>query len=185
MNRKIAAACGSFLFAGIVARALPQDGPPLPKPQKEHEWLRQLVGEWDAEGEACMEPGKPPIQIKGTESSRMIGGFWAVFEHRGDFMGSPFTGIMTLGYDPERKKYVGTWIDSMGSYLWRYEGTLDASGRILTLDSEGPCHETPGKLAKYRESIEIKDKDRKHFVSKIERNGQWVTGMTMTSRRRK
>ncbi|MFH0351567.1 MAG: DUF1579 family protein [Chromatiales bacterium] len=37
-------------------------------PQKEHEWLQKLVGEWTFESECSMEPGKSPEKFKGSES---------------------------------------------------------------------------------------------------------------------
>ena len=43
------------------------------EPQKEHQWLQKLVGEWTCESEATMEPGKPPERFKGTESVRSLG----------------------------------------------------------------------------------------------------------------
>src|SRR5437660_3538014 len=90
------------------------DGPPRPpSPQKEHEWLQQLVGEWQTETEADMGPGQPPLKCKGTESVRSLGGYWTHGEVKGDVNGMPVTGIMTLGYDPQAKKYVGTWVCSM------------------------------------------------------------------------
>ena len=45
---------------------------------------------------------------------------------------------MTLGFDPQKGGYVGTWIGSMTSFLWIYRGTLDRVEKILTLDTEGP-----------------------------------------------
>ncbi len=30
------------------------------EPQKEHQWLQKLVGDWTYEAEATMEPGQPP-----------------------------------------------------------------------------------------------------------------------------
>jgi hypothetical protein len=36
-------------------------------PQKEHQWLQKLVGEWTYDIEATMEPGKPPEKSTGTE----------------------------------------------------------------------------------------------------------------------
>src|SRR4051812_18828560 len=94
--------------------------PEMPKPQKEHEWLQQLIGEWDTESESIVEPGKPPVKSKGTESNRMIGGFWSHSENKGDFFGAPFTGILQIGYDVEKKKYIATWIDSIQGMMWKY-----------------------------------------------------------------
>src|SRR6185436_14528759 len=54
------------VFLSLMGAGLPaQDAPPTPKPQKEHEWLQQLVGEWETEGEAVAEPDKPPVKTKG------------------------------------------------------------------------------------------------------------------------
>jgi len=153
------------------------------KPQKEHEWLQQIVGEWDTEGELVGEPGRPPTKTKGGESSRLIGGFWVLSEHQGDFFGTPFTGILTLGYSPEKKKYVATWIDSITSHLWSYQGSIDAAGKLLTLDTEGPGQE--GKPAKYRETLEVKDKDHKNYSSSIEKDGKYVTFLTIKYTRKK
>ena len=36
------------------------------EPQKEHEWLQKLVGEWTCEHECFMEPGKPPEKFEGS-----------------------------------------------------------------------------------------------------------------------
>lgn len=161
-----------------------QDGPAMPQPQKEHEWLSQLVGEWDAEGECLMDPSKPPMKFKGTESGRKVGGFWIQLENKGEFMGAPFTGLLNLGYDPEKKKYVGTWLDSMSSYLWQYTGSVDASGKVLTLETEGPCCQQPGKLVKHKEVTELKSRDHKVFTSSNQIDGKWVTMMTIQYRRR-
>jgi len=170
--------------AAMAAGVASQDAPQPPKPTKEHEWLQQLVGEWDSEGEAVLEPGKPPIKTKGSESGRSLGGFWIQCENKGDFLGTPFTGLLTIGYDVDRKKYVGTWVDSMTSVLWKYEGAVDATGKILTLETEGPA-DVPGKLAKFREAIEVKSKDHKVFRSEIEKDGKWITHLTMNYHRKK
>jgi hypothetical protein len=157
----------------------------MPEPQKEHEWLQQFVGEWDADIEMYMEPGKPPQKQKGTESTRSIGGFWVLAENKGTFMDKPFTGFMTLGYDPEKKKYVGTWIDSMNSYLWKYEGTVNEGGKVLTLNTEGPCPKAPGKLSKFKEVVEFKSKDHRVFTSSIQDDdGKWSTVMNINYRRK-
>ena len=175
----------SALLTMVAVRAAQDEAPEMPKPQKEHEWLQQLVGEWDSEVEMYMDPSQPPTRIKGSESGRMIGGFWAQLENKGEFMGGPFTGILTVGYDPDKKNYVGTWVDSVSSYLWSYEGALDAAGKVLTLETKGPCHEQPGELAKFKEVIELKSKDHKVFSSVREKDGEWVKMMTIHYRRKK
>ncbi|MBI4563865.1 MAG: DUF1579 domain-containing protein [Planctomycetes bacterium] len=184
MKKYAVVGCVAALAVGIAARAA-QDDHPMPKPLKDHEWLKQLVGEWTSEVEIAGHGDKPAQKFKGAESGRMIGGFWAMLENKGEFMGAPFTGILTLGFDAEKKKYVGTWIDSMSHFLWRYEGTVDASGKTLTLETEGPSHEEPGKTVKYKEITEIKSPDHKVFTSTCEKDGKWVTLMTIHYHRNK
>jgi hypothetical protein len=178
----VLAMVAAVLVGGAVARA--QEAPKLPAPQKEHEWLKQLEGEWETEAEMFVEPGKPPVKSKGTESVRSLGGFWSVAEMKGDCpLGGSFTGVMTVGYDAQKKKYVGTWVCSMCDWLCRYEGTAD--GKVLTLECEGPNPET-GKLTKMKDVIEVKDKDTKVLTSSLlGEDGKWVTFMTLTAKRKK
>ena len=83
---------------------------------KQHEWLKRLEGESVTDSEALMGPGQPPVKSKGTEVVRSLGGFFTVGEIKSDFMGQPLTGIMTLGFDPQAKKYVGGWVCSVDGY---------------------------------------------------------------------
>jgi hypothetical protein len=157
------------------------------EPQKEHQWLYKLVGEWMYEAEASMEPGKPPEKSGGTESVRSLGGLWILAEGQGEMPGgAPATMIMTLGYDPLRKRYVGTWIGSMMTHLWVYDGALDAAERVLTLDAEGPSMAGDGKMAKYRDVIEIKSDDHRLLTSHLlGDDGKWSQFMTASYRRKK
>jgi hypothetical protein len=110
------------------------------QPQKEHQWLQKLLGEWTVESEAVMEPGKPPAKAKGSERVRSLGGLWVVAEGQGEMPGGgAATTILTLGYDPKKKRYVGTWVGSMMTHLWVYDGALDEGGSVLRLDAEGPA----------------------------------------------
>jgi hypothetical protein len=160
--------------------------PEMPKPVKEHAWLEQLAGEWESTMKCTAEPGKPPVEGKSTETARMVGGFWVVSEGKGEVMGSAFTGILSIGYDPEKKKFIGTWIDSMTSTLWNYTGTLDEATNTLTLETEGPCPMQGGKICKFKEVIVVKDKDHKTFTSNVQGDdGKWTEMMTATSTRKK
>jgi hypothetical protein len=157
----------------------------MPQPTAEHQWLQQFVGEWESDTEAFMEPGKPAMHMKGTESVRPLGGFWTITEVKSTMMEMPFTGNMTLGYDADKKKYIGTWVDSMTGMLWNYEGALDASGKALTLEAEGYCPMRPGKLTKFREVLEMQDKNHKTYKSyMMDDDGTWVNMMTSRATRK-
>jgi hypothetical protein len=157
-------------------------------PQKEHQWLQKLVGEWTSEGEAVMEPGKPAERFKGTETVRALGDLWILGEAEGDMPceGGTARMLLTLGYDPQRGRFVGTWVGSMMTHLWVYEGTLDASQRVLTLETEGPSMAGPGKMAKYRDVIEVKSEDYRVLTSHQQgEDGTWKTFMTNHYRRKR
>ena len=172
--------------AGVDWLRAQQDMPPMPEPTKEHQWLNQLAGEWETEAEIFMEPGKPPMKVKGAESSKMVGGFWYVGNVKSTVMEHPMSAVLTLGYDPEKKRYVGTWVDSMMPHLWTYVGKVDATGKMLTLEAEGPCPGMPGKISKFKETIEIKDKDNRLFTSNMQMDdGSWMKIMNVTYRRKK
>ncbi|OWY60061.1 hypothetical protein B7486_71230, partial [cyanobacterium TDX16] len=111
------------------------------QPQKEHDWLQKLVGEWTYEIEVKMGSDLSVEKATGSESVRSLGGFWILAEAQGEMPGCGIsTTMMTLGYDPQQQRYVGTWIGSMMTHLWVYDGgELDAAERVLTLDSEGPA----------------------------------------------
>jgi hypothetical protein len=157
------------------------------QPQKEHEWLQQLVGDWTYEHECSMGPDQPPSKFTGTETVRSLGGVWVVCEGQGEMPGGgAATTIMTLGYDPLRKKYIGTFIGSMMTHLWIYEGGLDAAGKALTLDTEGPSFTDQGKLAKYQDIIEFKSADYRTLSSRTPGDdGKWHMFMTAHYRRKK
>lgn len=156
------------------------------KPQTEHHWLQKLVGEWTYETEATMGSDQPPAKATGTESVRSLGG-WILAEGQGEMPGCNITAttMMTIGYDPQKQRYVGTWIGSMMTHLWMYDGELDSVERVLALDSEGPAMTGEEKLAKYRDAIEFKSNDHRVTTSYVLGDGgQWQKFMTTHYRRK-
>src|SRR5207247_8650571 len=92
------------------------------------------------------------------------------------------TMLMTLGYDPEKKAFVGSWAGSMMSHMWIYRGTLDAEQKVLTLDTEGPSFAGDGKLARYQAMITLQAKDEREPSSKVlQEDGTWRRLMTAKS----
>lgn len=157
------------------------------EPLEEHRWLQQLVGKWTAEMQCYMGPDQPPMESKATESVRSLGDLWTVGEGAGDTPdGGAVTTIMTLGYDPAKKRFVGTFIASVMTHLWYYEGSLDTSRKVLTLDTEGPSFSGDGKLARYQDIIEIKSPDHRTLTSRmLGEDGEWREVVTAHYRRAK
>lgn len=149
------------------------------EPQKEHQWLHQLVGEWTYESDAKMGPDHPSEKSTGIEIVRTIGNFWVQCEAQGEMCGGPGTKMMTLGYDAQKQKFVGTWIGSMMAYLWQYDGELDDTRKVLTLNSKGPSMAGDGTIAQYKDVIELKSDDHRVMTSHaLGDNGQWSQIMT-------
>jgi Protein of unknown function (DUF1579) len=154
------------------------------EPQKEHKWLEQLVGEWGTEMEGSAGPDQPPVKHTGTETVRSLN-VWVLCEGTvpGD---ATMKTVMTLGYDPAKKKFVGTFIGSMMFNLWVYEGELDVSGTKLVLDAEGPSFAEPNKTAKYKDTISIVSPDHRILSSQFRAaDGTWHHFMTAHYHRKK
>lgn len=157
-----------------------QPAQPLP----EHLWLKKLVGDWTFESEASPGPGKPPIKTTGTESVRSVGDLWFIGEGLGDMPGGGMgTMMITLGYDPDKKRYVGTWLGSMMTYLWVYDGYRE--GDTLHLEAMGASMSGDGSMAKYRDSIQFLTDDHRTLSSATQNpDGTWNTFMTMHYKRK-
>lgn len=155
------------------------------EPQKEHQWLSKLVGEWTFETECSMGPDQPPSKTQGTEVVRSLGGLWIVAEAECVMEGGGWKSIMTLGFDPATKRFVGMFIATMMTHMWVYNGSLDAAERVLTLDTVGPNF-TDGSMIKYQDLIEILADDHRTLSSQaIGDDGQWRPFMKAHYRRKR
>lgn len=164
-----------------------QEAPQMPPaPGEHHKWLQQLVGTWTVESEMS-PPGAPAMKATGTDTVRSIGGRWIVSELKSDVPGMGLMhAVSVLGYNPQKGKYQGTWVDSILDHIWVYDGTLDPTGKILTLEAEGPNMMDPaGGPGRYRDVIEIKDDDYRTLSSYGFADGKWVHFATAHYRRAK
>jgi Protein of unknown function (DUF1579) len=156
----------SRLVRGLVALALlapalpafAQDMPPMPKPGPEHQILKEDEGTWAATVEVFM-PGAPAMTSKGMETNRIgCGGLCLISDFKSDMMGMPFEGHGTTVYDPAKKKYVGSWSDSMSAGMMLGESTYDAATKTVTGWMEGP--DMTGKVTRSKSVVEYKDGTR-------------------------
>ncbi len=170
------------VVAGLDAAGLRAQGGAAAGAEGPHQWLLAWVGEWSVDASVQMDPDLPPMTAKGTEKVSAVGSNWIIARTESDWMGMPYASALTLGYDDEKKKFVGTWIDSFATYMWVYEGTLDAAGKVLTLETEGPGPN--GEHCKFRETTEMKSPDHRHFTSSMQgADGAWTQIVTMDYRR--
>lgn len=102
-------------------------------PGAPHKMLASLGGSWTTKTKAWMEADKPPMEGTGTcEQKMLFDGRYLQQEYTGEMMGSPFTGINLIAYDNHTKKYMSTWIDSMSTGIYYFEGTASANGKTIT-----------------------------------------------------
>lgn len=167
----------SLLLVTAVAGA--EDAPEFPGTAPEHELLKRFVGEWEITGECTTTPGSDPTENTGRTSSRLLGGRWVINEMVFDADGTEIRGVQTLGYDPAKQKYIGTWTDSMMNHLWVYEGVYDEEKRTLVLDTMGPNMMGDGELVPFQDTFEFVSEDKITMRSKAKDDaGEWVVFMT-------
>jgi hypothetical protein len=131
MQRSIIAVAAFFFLASVGYSQFPQ-------PTKEHEVLKHEVGNWIGKVKLWARgPAADPDISAGHEVIEMVGGLWAVGKFEGKLLGQPFSGRSTFGYDPNTKKYVGFWVDSLSSTPMQMEGTYEATTKTMTISTTG------------------------------------------------
>ena len=114
----------------------------------------------------------------------MFGEVWARGESRMEMDEGVMESVITLGYDTAKKKFVGSWISTVMTTMFRYEGELDASGKVLPLNTRGPSMTEAGKEVEMQDVIEIRSKDERVIWSQMKMDdGTWMRFMTATYRR--
>lgn len=153
----------------------------LPEPTPEHRWLDRLLGDWTVTSDMPADSAS-----EWTERVRSLNGLWIVAEGNGEIPGgTKATTIMTLGYDPRRSVFVGTWVGSMMTHMWVYEGRLDEGRTVLTLDCEGQDFEDPGRTARYQDVITLKGDGHRTLTGRMQAaDGTWKQIMQAEYRRR-
>jgi hypothetical protein len=157
------------------------------KPTKEHEAMAEDVGKWDADVSMWMSPDAEPMKSKAVETNEMMGKLWLISKFEGDFGGEKFEGASATGYDPVKKKFVGTWVDTMSPFPMSLEGEYDEGSKTLTMMGEGTDHMT-GKPCKMKMVTKYAGDDKKTFTMYGEgKDGgeKWQKTMVIEYTRRK
>lgn len=138
--------------------AMPPEMMAAMMPNENHKAIEVMAGEWDARMSFTMAPGAPATEGTGTMKAMMIlGGRQLHSSFKGTFMGMPFEGAGTTGYNNVTKQVEATWSDTMGTATMFSVGTMDASKKSYTVTGsyDDP---TAGKVT-MRQVTTITDKD--------------------------
>lgn len=146
----------------VLAFALAPRLQDMPQPTDEHKHMLAGVGEWEGTVTMLDMPGSKPEPA--VESVKAVGGFWILSDFHSSFMGLPYHGSGHIGYDPMKKKYVGTWVDSMSSTFSLMEGEVDPKTHTLVMRWMAP--DMTGTIVPHRsESIANGDTRTMTFYS--------------------
>lgn len=178
MKRLVASALafGVGVLGGVTAGA---QGPPMPQPAPEHALLQKDVGEWDAKIKMWMAPGSPAMESTGSETVRMLGGFWSVAEFEGSFMGQPFTGTGWAGWDARNGQYVNAWIDSTSPGISHGTATWDEASKTLSGTMKGPGPD--GQMQTMETTVTYPDENTRVMTMKT--NGETTMEITYTRKK--
>ena len=136
----------------------PLAGEDLIGPAPEHAEIRRKVGEWNVRCTYFMGGVGDPIEVDGRERGEMLGELWCNSRFEADMLGSPLSGNASLGFDPVKKRFVGTWKDSATPFLYTFEGGFDAAASLLDMAGTNfdPVRRCP---ATYRSKVEFLSDD--------------------------
>ncbi len=167
----------------------------LAKLNENHKMLGDLAGTWTYTVKFWMnpDPNAKPQESKGIAVRKsMMDGRFFVMDVTGKMeMPGPdgkkkemtFRGMGVEGYDNVKKKFVGTWVDNMGTGIMMSEGTYDPATKTFTYTGE--YEGIPGMKQKIREVMKIVDKDHHTFEWYEDRGGQEAKTMEISYTRKK
>jgi hypothetical protein len=164
--------------AAAAAQPAPPGGQPNPqemmkqmmdmsKLNENHKMLSEMDGNWNYTIKMWMnpDPNAKPQESKGTASRKSImGGRYVMMDvtgkmqmpgQDGKMKDVQFKGMAVEGYDNVKKKFIGSWIDNMGTGIQFSEGTYDPANKTLTYTSE--MEPVPGMKTQVREVLKIAD----------------------------
>jgi hypothetical protein len=162
----------------------------MAKLNENHKLLADLDGNWTYTIKFWMnpDPNAKPEESKGTAVRKSImNGRFSTLDVTGKMnMPGPdgkkkemtFVGHGIDGYDNAKQKFVGSWIDNMGTGIMFAQGTYDPATKTFTYNSEYEA--VPGMKTPIREVIKLTDNNHHTLEWYENRGGQEVKTMEIT-----
>ncbi len=160
-----------------------------------HKLLAAMDGNWEYVIKMWMDgdTSKKPQESKGTavRKSIMDGRFFTMDVSGKMQMPGPdgkmkdvdFHGMGLEAYDNAKKKFVGSWVDNMGTGIMNSEGDFDAATKTFTYT--GSYTMAPGMEQKIKEVLKLNDKDHMTFEWYEDRGGKETKTMQIDYTRKK
>jgi uncharacterized protein DUF1579 len=142
-----------------------------------HKMMAKSAGGWTCAVSMWTAPGAQPMNSTTEAKNEMIlGGRYLQQTNTGSFMGQPFTGVSTTGYDNAKKLFVNTWIDNMGTGIMYLTGTWDAASNsvIFTGNEVDPAS---GKDIPVKETLKFVDDNHQEMAMYMTAGGQEFKSM--------
>lgn len=139
----------------------------LSQTNENHKLLSTLNGDWDYTLKFWMSPdaNAKPQESKGNATRKsLMDGRYVMMDVSGSMempgadgklQNVAFKGMGIEGYDNVKKKFVASWIDSMGTGIEFSEGTYDPATKSFTYTSE--MEPVPGMKTHVREVVKLID----------------------------
>ena len=159
----------------------------LAKLNENHKLLKDSVGTWSYTVKMWMngDPSSKPEESRGiAKRTAIMDGRFVVMDVAGRMQmpgadgkmkSMTFKGHGLEGYDNVKKKFVGTWMDNMGTGIMMSEGNYDPATKTFTYNSE--MEPIPGMKTAVREVLKMTDKNHMTFEWYENRGGQEVKTM--------
>jgi hypothetical protein len=167
----------------------------MSKLNENHKLLASMDGNWDYTIKMWMDgdTSKKPQEEKGTAVRKSImDGRYFTMEVSGKMhMPGPdgkmkemqFNGMGLEAYDNAKKKFVGSWVDNMGTGIMTSEGDYDPSTKTFTYMGEATM--APGMTEKIKEVVKMADKDHMTMEWYEDRGGKETKTMEINYTRKK
>ena len=144
----------SLFAAGVLTATALQQEATYTGATKFHALFKKSVGTWSATVTSPDSDGTSTAR----EVNEMVGELWLSSSFKGQFMGQPFEGRGITGYDGEKKKYVGVWVDTMSDKVLVGEGDFEEDRQALVMNF-------PAK-----DEVTQKDIIQKHILKFVDAN---------------
>ncbi len=193
-------AFASLLVAFPVATTFAADPPPAQpgmdemmkvmaegaKVGEQHKQLGKYVGDWTYTIKMWMDPSAPPMDMTGTmHADALLGGRFVQSVWKGDFMGAPFEGHSTEGYDNVTGQFMNTWIDNQSTGIIYTTGTAAEDGKSITYVGEMTDPMSHQKSATKSTITWLSDDSFKNESFYADPSGKMVPSMVIVATRKK